>query len=617
LITYVQAPPFEKLGVFSLDQFYPEKDRFSLAMLLNNFLAAPSFHIWLEGQPLDIGQLLLSNEGKPRHSVFYLAHLNDQERMFFVTLLYTAIESWMRTQKGSGSLRALVYFDEIHGYLPPTANPPSKNIILRLLKQARAFGVGLVLATQNPVDVDYKALSNAGTWMIGRLQTDQDKARLLDGLEGAAPGLDRRTFDRMISLLGKRVFLLHNVHESGPKTFQTRWAMNYLAGPMTRAQIPPLNALVGAREYSPQSQAVVPDLKPEAITSAASEAEVKPGGTKTSLGQPVAPNLPGAVPVYYYPINRGISEALKEAGSGINGDTTHPQYLYRPEIIGQANAVYLARKYNISDETLFTVRIDDMRRRGLVRWENYIVESFDFNKLETMPLPDASFDNLDNLSIVDAKLLKELELDFEDWIYRTQTLKLRINPTLGVVAEPGISDEEFHRLCEEAAEDKKRAEVDTLEKKHASQLGTLETRLEKEEARRDNYKSQLGMRRMEELGKGLETVMGVLGKGRTNINSSLTKRRMTSQAKANLEKSELDIKSIQKNIDQLKENYQTELKKINQKWEGIYDQVIEESVTALKKDIYIEKFGLIWLPYYAFQKGDDWVTVPAFRWGEA
>jgi len=185
LITYVQSPPFEKLGVFPLEQFYPEKDRFELAMLLNNFLAAPAFQTWLEGQPLDIGQLLYAADGKPRHSIFYLAHLSDEERMFFITLLYTSIEAWMRTQKGSSGLRALVYFDEIAGYLPPVANPPSKNIILRMLKQARAFGVGLMVATQNPVDLDYKALSNAGTWFIGKLQTERDKERLLDGLEGA------------------------------------------------------------------------------------------------------------------------------------------------------------------------------------------------------------------------------------------------------------------------------------------------------------------------------------------------------------------------------------------------------------------------------------------------
>ncbi len=188
LILQTQNPPFEKLGVFDINTFYPAKERFDLAMLLNNILAAPSFQAWIEGEPLDVATLLYTPEGKPRHSVFYIAHLTDAERMFFVTLLFSAIESWMRTQTGTPSLRSLVYFDEIFGYLPPIANPPSKQVMLRMLKQARAFGVGLVLATQNPADVDYKGLSNTGTWLIGKLQTEQDKRRLLDGLEGAVPG---------------------------------------------------------------------------------------------------------------------------------------------------------------------------------------------------------------------------------------------------------------------------------------------------------------------------------------------------------------------------------------------------------------------------------------------
>jgi hypothetical protein len=195
LIIQTQSPPFEKLGVFDVNTFFPEKDRFELSMMLNNILAAPTFQTWIEGQPLDIGRLLYTDDGRPRHSIFYIAHLDDIERMFFVSLLFSAVETWMRGQSGSTSLRALIYFDEIFGYLPPTANPPSKEPMLRMLKQARAFGVGLVLATQNPVDVDYKALSNAGTWFIGKLQTDQDKQRLLDGLMGASAGLDRGEFD--------------------------------------------------------------------------------------------------------------------------------------------------------------------------------------------------------------------------------------------------------------------------------------------------------------------------------------------------------------------------------------------------------------------------------------
>ena len=250
LIMQIQNPPFEKLGVLELDNFFPEKDRQELSIMLNSILAAPTFQAWIEGDPLDIESLLFGKDGRPRHSVFYIAHLSDAERMFFVTLLYAAVETWMRKQKGSTTLRALVYFDEIFGYLPPVKNPPSKTPMLRMLKQARAFGVGQVLVTQNPVDVDYKALSNAGTWFIGKLQTEQDKNRLLDGLEGAAPGLDRKTYDKLISTLDKRVFLLHNVHEDQPVLFHTRWAMNYLTGPLTRIQFPALNQLAGAGKSS-------------------------------------------------------------------------------------------------------------------------------------------------------------------------------------------------------------------------------------------------------------------------------------------------------------------------------------------------------------------------------
>ncbi|NTU75355.1 MAG: ATP-binding protein, partial [Anaerolineaceae bacterium] len=237
LIVQTQTPPFERLGAFPVDNMFPPKDRMELAMLLNNFLASPSFQSWLEGDPLDIGAMLYTADGKPRHNIFYIAHLNDSERMFFVTLLFAAVESWMRSQRGSAALRALVYFDEIMGYLPPTARPPSHMIMLRMLKQARAFGVGLLLATQNPVDVDYKALSNAGTWFIGRLQTDQDKQRLLDGLSSASGNVDRSTFDTMISGLKKRVFLMHNVRNAAPVLMSSRWALNYLAGPMTREQV--------------------------------------------------------------------------------------------------------------------------------------------------------------------------------------------------------------------------------------------------------------------------------------------------------------------------------------------------------------------------------------------
>ena len=244
LIERIQNPPFQKIGVLDLETFYPAKDRFALVMAINNMLAAPGFATWRQGESLDAGRFLYTPEGKPRLAIFSIAHLGDEERMFFVSLLLNEVVSWTRAQSGTTSLRAILYMDEIFGYLPPTANPPSKLPLLTLLKQARAFGVGVVLATQNPVDLDYKALSNAGTWFIGRLQTERDKARMLDGLQGAAAGgkFDRQAMESLLAGLGNRIFLMNNVHDDGPVVFETRWVMSYLRGPLTKDQIKTLMA---------------------------------------------------------------------------------------------------------------------------------------------------------------------------------------------------------------------------------------------------------------------------------------------------------------------------------------------------------------------------------------
>ena len=601
LITHVQSPPFDKLGVFSLDQFYPQNERFELAMLLNNFLAAPAFHTWLEGAPLDIGALLFTPEGKPRHSVFYLAHLSDQERMFFVTLLYTAVETWMRTQKGSGSLRAMVYFDEIAGYLPPVSNPPSKSIILRMLKQARAFGLGLVLATQNPVDLDYKALSNAGTWMVGKLQTDQDKARLLDGLEGAAPGINRGDFDRMISKIDKRVFLLHNVHEDEPQVFHTRWAMNYLPGPLTRTQIPELNALVNAKSHGAGRS-----LMKEDTPSGREE--------KTSLGQTVVPAVQGAVKMQYYPVNIGPEAALKAANKTISVETRQPQLLYQPVLAGQARVAYLDRKYNISQESLYTVRMDEYQKKGLVRWENFTTDPINLNSLRQSPQPNASFESLDTLGIESGSVISDLEKDFEEWIYRTQTMTLRVNETLGVVAGPEVSDEEFREMCEESAEEKRDDEIEEIKAKYEKKLDTLEDKLKKEMLELEEDKQELSHRRMEEAGKGLENIVGLFAGRRRSISTSLTKRRMTSKAKADVEESELEIAEIEKDMKEMQEELKAELEEVNEHWEDAISEVTEEPVSPYKKNIFIEMFGILWLPHYAFDQDGKWVTVPAYEW---
>ncbi len=261
LIAQVQSPPMTKVGVLDLESFFPAADRFALAMRLNNVLAAPGFAAWLDGTPLDVAKLLYTPAGRPRIAVVSIAHLGDTERMFFVALLLEQVLAWVRAQRGTTSLRAVLYMDELFGFLPPSANPPSKLPLLTLLKQARAYGLGCVLATQNPVDLDYKALANAGTWFLGRLQTERDKARVLDGLEGVASGsgqgFDRAALDTLLSSLDKRVFLLHNVHDKAPLLFQTRWAMSYLRGPMGRDEIRALTDPVRATAAPAAPPAVV------------------------------------------------------------------------------------------------------------------------------------------------------------------------------------------------------------------------------------------------------------------------------------------------------------------------------------------------------------------------
>ena len=258
-------------------------------MRLNNLLAAPGFQAWTQGEPLDAGALLFTADGRPRVSVMSIAHLGDAERMFFVTLLLNEIVAWMRSQSGTSSLRAILYMDEVFGFLPPVAAPPSKVLLLTLLKQARAFGLGVVLSTQNPVDLDYKALSNAGTWFIGRLQTEQDRNRVRDGLLAAAPteGLDAKSLDATLASLGKRTFLLHNVHEKGPVLMQTRWAMAYLRGPLTREDIRRLTpARPRRRRRLPATTA--PPATPAAATPA-----------PPATGQ--RPVLPPSIPVAFAP----------------------------------------------------------------------------------------------------------------------------------------------------------------------------------------------------------------------------------------------------------------------------------------------------------------------------
>jgi hypothetical protein len=610
LILQIQNPPFKKLGVFDIDSFFPEKDRIELSMLLNNILAAPAFQSWIEGQPLDIQSLLYGPDGRPRHSVFYIAHLSDTERMFFVTLLYAAVETWMRGQKGITSLRALVYFDEIFGYLPPIGNPPSKMPMLRMLKQARAFGVGQVLVTQNPVDVDYKALSNAGTWMIGKLQTERDKERLLDGLEGAAPGLDRQTYDQLISTLDKRVFLLHNVHEKKPVLFHTRWAMNYLAGPLTRTQLPALNKMVGARlqiTSVPQTATASPATPVPAVAAA----PVSEPAETLIPGSLTRPKTPKGVGEYFLPNNLTLSQAIKSSAHNIPADSKAIGLVYRPVLLAQANVRFIKNNYNLDYEISPAALVLEADPVGNIRWEEWQTEPLEIRSLDRTPLADARFAALEQ-PFSDSTVLRKFETDFKDWIYYEQKATVLANKALKIYAGPQIPQEHFRQMCHAAAEEKLDAEIEKTKASYDKKIDAIQARLTREERELREDETELSQRKLEEFGTHAETILSLFSGRRRRISTSLSKRRMTSNAKADVEESIEAIEDYKREIEDLSKEKEEKIADIRAKWAEIEGASSEIAVTPYKKDILVDLFGIAWFPYHVVDRGGRAMEIPAY-----
>lgn len=600
LILQAQTPPFDKLGAFPVETFFPAKDRMELAMVLNNILAAPAFERWREGQPLDIAYLLRTEDGRPRHSVFYLAHLPDNERMFFVTLLLSAIETWMRTQSGASSLRALVYMDEIYGYFPPVSNPPSKAPLLRMIKQGRAFGVGLLLATQNPTDIDYKGLSNAGTWFIGKLQTEQDKNRLLDGLESAAGGAPRVELDKLISSLGKRVFILHNVHAEQPTVFQTRWTRNFLAGPLTRPQIKNLNQLVDAgfkpAPVVPLATGVVPRV-PLKVDSSVTK-----------------PPIPAWIREYFLPQNYSLPEAFSAAGSTMPAEMKVEEgVIYRPTLLASAQVRILDRKHGVDSEITRVALVKSPEKRGTVRWEDHPTGGGVIENMDTAPLPTARFSTID-APLNDVKLMTALQKDFTDWVFRNSSVKARANQALKVFAGPDISAAEFMKACADAARDARDAEIAKKTAQVDRQLKTLEDKLAREGRELREEEDELSHRKMEEAGTHLENITGLFGGRRkaSRLSSSLTKRRMTQQAKADVEESVDAIKDFNRQITELQQRREEIIAEINDRWGRAVNEITEVIIMPKKTDVFVNLFGVAWMPHYVIQSGTETIELPAF-----
>jgi hypothetical protein len=612
LILQTQTPPFDKLGAFPVDTFFPPKERMDLAMVLNNILASPAFETWRMGLSLDIQSLLYTEDGRPRHNIFYLAHLSDRERMFFVTLLLASVEAWMRMQKGTSGLRALLYMDEIYGYIPPTSNPPSKPLFMRMVKQARAFGLGLLLATQNPVDVDYKALSNAGTWFIGKLQTDQDKQRLLDGLTGAVSGVSRDLFDDLISSLGKRVFILHNVHAKAPTLFQTRWTMNFLAGPLTRVQIPQLNEISSPISVNAETAATLntPMVNaPKTNSFVATKSELT-GGTQTK------PPLPAGIREYYLPQNYSLPEAFSSAQRPMPNDAMIQGVVYKPSLLAAAQVRILDRKYGVDTEITRAALVISPDKRGIIRWDDFAYNGPSLDKVETMPAPSARFGAIDS-PLNDSKLMTSLQKDFIDWVIRNSSVTARANTTLKVFAGPDVSQADFMKACADTAREARDAEIAKKTATIDRQIKTLQDKMAREERELREDEADLQHRKMEEMGTHAENVLGLFTGSRSTrkLSSSLSKRRMTENAKAEVEESVDAISQFKKQLAELGRQREEMIAEINDRWGRVVNEISEVTINPKKTDVFVNLFGVAWLPYYIVQAGLDELELPAFGAG--
>ena len=606
LITSIQEPPLRKLGVFDLETVFPAKDRFGLAMAFNNLVASPAFGAWLTGEPLDVDALLTAPDGRPRHSIFSIAHLGESERMFFVTLLLEQVLAWVRRQPGTTSLRALLYIDEVFGYLPPVANPPSKTPLLTLLKQARASGLGVVLTTQNPVDLDYKALSNAGTWMIGKLQTDRDKQRVLDGLEGAAgAGWDRARADALIGGLGSRVFLLHNVHADGPLLFRTRWAMSYLRGPLTREQIARLKPA---------------DAKP---ASAPAPPTAAPAATATAYDSVVPALAPGRAQAFL-PVRISAREAEAALRVPATREEAAPQLVYEPALLA-LGAVSFVDTRRAVDETRPVARLIAAADLGVgLDWAAGDTPRLAAPDLDSEPAP-ARFGTVP-AELAKATEIKRLERDFKDWLYREQGLDLLTCPPLKLQAEPGEEEAAFRGRVRQAQREARDAEVAKLRDKLNTQLDRLQTRLDRERRELEEDRMEYSSRKREELLSVGETLVGMLGlfgrKSRRSLSGSVTKHRMTGKAKLDIAESEAEITRLEAEIESMREDFERESAAIAARWEATAASVETRRIKPRRSDLRVDYCELAWVPYWEFAMRDAagrpaLERVPAWRGGAA
>jgi hypothetical protein len=581
LIEAIQRPPFARVGVMELESFYPSNYRFDLALRLNGILASPGFQAWMEGQPLHVPSFLYAPDGRPRVSIFSIAHLGDDERMFFVAMLLNEIVSWMRGQSGTSSLRALVYMDEIFGFFPPSANPPSKAPMLTLLKQARAYGVGMLLATQNPVDLDYKGLGNTGSWFIGRLQTERDKARIMDALQGAMAGstpLPRAELDQLISGLGKRVFLLHNVHDNAPTLFETRWVMSYMAGPMTLQQIralsgpapPPVVATEPSEVMAPSHGAMVPSAAPQPPA---------PTGSPARRANP-RPVLPPGIAEHFLAPLRGADDLTYAPALGIFLD-----------------AAYRSNRHGVDETRRIAVVIPFESGPVPVTWDRAGVVAVEIEHLEASPVDGARFGELPPAAS-QPRSYGGWEREAQRWVQSNLPITLLESKTRKAISRPDESEAEFRMRLADLRRDARDEALDRIRKRYEPRLAALQ---ERERRALQAVERRAGMTQQRTLDAALRVGEGLLGAfmGRktsaARSGTALRSAGRVMQQRREVAQAEETVEAVREQMSRLEQDFQDELRKVELNFDEatpLEEVQIRPTLTGMA----VRLCTLLWLP---------------------
>ncbi len=588
LVGQVPNPPFRKMGVFDIDTFFPEKDRMDLALQLNGLLASPSFAAWLEGEPLDIEKMIGGD--KTKAAVVYMSHLSDEERQFLVTLLLGKTVTWIRSQPGTSELRAMIYMDEVFGFVPPTRQPPSKTPILTILKQARAHGVGMVLSTQNPVDLDYKAMSNAGTWMVGRLQTDNDKRRILDGLADAAGDVDINAFDKQISNLEKRQFILHSTKLKSPVLFGTRWAMSYLAGPLTRSQV---TKLTPADEPAPVQEPAAPE---EPVVSEGLKMPAESTTTPPTVAQPpsdradtvpVAPEVADGVTVAYLDPAAPWASKLKANPAGT---------VLAPAAAATVSLVYDDAPAKLTHREIYEAVIFPLGDR--VDASDLIAVDHDVRDFGHTAPGGAEYE-LPSVKVENKTYWRTLEGSLRDTLVATRQIEIFKNTELSLYSRVGEERTAFELRCRETAEDRSDEEMAKLRDKYETRIDRVGDRLAAARTRVAEAEAVASARQQESFLGTAGDVLGALlgGRSRSNpIKQAATRHSASKRAKAKAaaEATKADAKEME--LAELEDELAVEIEEIADKWEMAALQIESLEIPLEKRDTEVVEMKLVWVP---------------------